>query len=716
MTDRRTATVVVDPDAPADAAGLADGALPDGTDALLLRSTGGRRTVVAPRVDAAADAGTVRLPPAVVEALGVADGDSVVVEPTAVAPARELVVAPVAQLSVRGGEDAVRAELSGRPVVAGDVVSVSLLGGTLDLPVRVTETTPDGPVALDDSTALSVETGPAPAVADLGAGPVPPAAVGGYDATVDACRSAIAAPLRSPDAYRVGGESVAAGVLVAGQRGVGKTHHVRHAAWLADATIRTVDCARLAADGPDSVDDRLDEAARAAATGRSVVVHLDDLDALAGEEGLTPTGRRLGAWIDRVAGLDDAVVVGETRDAEGLDAALTRGGRLARTVTVPAPDDADREAVLSVLFRGVDLAADVDPALLAARTPGYVAADLDAFRARCIEAALARTDAGARPQVTRADVETAAGETTPTAATPVGAIPSTTFDDIGGLAEVKRELTRAVEWPLRYADELARLGVEAPAGVLLYGPPGTGKTMLARAVASTTDANFLMVNGPELLNKYVGESERRVRALFERARESAPAVVFFDEVDALGTARTADGEASAPDRVVSQLLTELDGLEPRERVTVIGATNRPDRIDEALTRPGRFDRRVEVPLPDAAARREILRVHLRGRPVESLDVAELAARTEGYSGSDINALLQEASLLAFEERLDADGAPPGTAADGPVVRRRHVDRALDRVGPSLSRAARERYESAASSVTGGDDGPDGGSDPDDSDD
>jgi transitional endoplasmic reticulum ATPase len=359
-----------------------------------------------------------------------------------------------------------------------------------------------------------------------------------------------------------------------------------------------------------------------------------------------------------------------------------------------------------VLTRGLDLGAEVELTAVADRTLGYVAADLVSFRARIIEAALARTDGTAGSQtLTAADVDTALAETTPSAAPPVGSVPSISFDDIGGLADVKRELTRAIEWPLTYADSLSRLGVDSPAGVLLYGPPGTGKTMLARAVASTTDANFLTVDGPELLNKYVGESERRVRQLFERARDSAPAVVFFDELDALGSARTDDGGSAAPARVVSQLLTELDGLQPREQITVIGATNRPDRIDDALTRPGRFDRLVEVPLPDEDARREILRIHARDRPVEDLDVDRVVDRTAGYSGSDIAAVLQEACLLALEAALgDAavDTDAMATSATDLVVGREDVARALDRIEPSLSPEARERYAAF------GRDDPDGG--------
>jgi transitional endoplasmic reticulum ATPase len=725
MSERVTAAVTTDDDAPPGVVQLPARLDRDAGDVVLVRTGTGTETAARIRFDDALAPGLACLSSDVAEALGVDDDDVVVIEPTTASPARTLAVAPVAQLSVRGGTDAVREALADRPVVVGDRIPVSLLGGTFEVPFRVVETAPEGPVTLDPATELELRSGPAAAVTgSRRTTPVPPTGVGGYDTTVAACRSAVAGPLLDAESYRVDGQSAASGVLVEGQAGVGKTHHVRHAAWLADATILRVDCARLADASTGRVDDRLADRAREAATSTPVVVHLDELDALSTDEGTTPTARLLGAWIEELSGRDDTVVVGETRDAEELADALTRGGRCSRTVAVPNPTADDRAAVLRVLTRGLDLGPEVDLEAVADRTLGYVAADLVSLRARCLEAALARRagsgegDTGS-PTVTIADVETALEATTPSAASPVGSVPSITFDDIGGLAGVKRELTRAVEWPLRHAEALSRLGVDAPAGVLLYGPPGTGKTMLARAVASTTDANFLAVDGPELLNKYVGESERRVRELFDRARDSAPTVVFFDELDALASARSDEGDASAPERVVSQLLTELDGLQPREQVTVIGATNRPDRIDEALIRPGRFDRLVEVPLPDVDARREIIRIHTRDRPVENVDLDRLADLTDGYSGSDIAAMLQEASLLALEERLDATDADaePGseTAAalvtEDLVVHRRHVARALDRVEPSLSVEARERYAAFGNGRNRGvgspSDGPDG---------
>ncbi|WP_048077495.1 26S protease regulatory subunit, partial [Halorubrum sp. AJ67] len=255
--------------------------------------------------------------------------------------------------------------------------------------------------------------------------------------------------------------------------------------------------------------------------------------------------------------------------------------------------------------------------------------------------------------------------------------PAVGWDEVGGLEPAKRELVRAVYWPLEYADRFAEMGIDPPSGVLLHGPPGTGKTLLARAAASLSDANFIPVNGPELLDKYVGASEQAVRDLFATARENAPAVVFFDEVDAVSPKRRGD-DTGAGERVVSQLLTELDGLEPLTDIVVIAATNRPDNIDEALLRPGRIEKAVETPLPDRDARREILRIHAREMPVASdVDLEAVADRTAGYSGGDLAALVREAGLLAIEDGIVDDG--PTTDS---TVGRGHFERALSETSPS----------------------------------
>lgn len=761
---RVAATVTIDPELPPDTVRLRwppidatthtydiadsttnDSASPLDADVVQLRTSNGRMTAAVVRPDSMIDPDTIAVSSNLAAALDISadvkntsetdtgrtvDSDQnaqtdhvATVEPASASPAHQLTVAPVAELSISGGEQTVRQALDTRPLVRGDTIPTIFLDGSLELPVRVTETRPDGPVAITAKTELKLESGPAPDLTLPQQAPIPPSGVGGYDEIIKTCQHTIADPLIYSDAYHVDDRSAASGVLLEGQSGVGKTHLIRHTAWYADATIRTIDCATLASQSPSDLTDELDSHTAAITTGNatSTIVLIDNLDII-GEDNDT-VARQISSWIEKTLQLDSATVVAECTDADAIDSMFTRGGRLSRIISVTAPTPDDRAAIISVLFNDIPTTSHIDYTAVAEQTLGYVAADILNLRARAIEAALTRCNVDSTEEMAEtefrvlpADIETAITKTTPSAAETTGSVPSTSFEDIGGLAAPKRELTRAVEWPLQYPEALSRLGVDAPAGVLLYGPPGTGKTMLARAVASTTDANFLTVDGPELLNKYVGESERRVRQLFTRARDSAPAVVFFDEVDALGSARAGDGDSSATERVVSQLLTELDGLHPREQVTVIGATNRPDRIDDALTRPGRFDRVVEVPLPDPEARQEIIRIHTRDRPTEPLDIDEIATKTEGYSGSDISAVLQEASLLALEEHLGAaeseiidetrtiepnsgqstsSSATPEAIESIEAVRihRRHVDAALDRIGPSLSATARERYAS-----------------------
>jgi transitional endoplasmic reticulum ATPase len=271
-------------------------------------------------------------------------------------------------------------------------------------------------------------------------------------------------------------------------------------------------------------------------------------------------------------------------------------------------------------------------------------------------------------------------------------IPDVSFDDIGGLDEAKRALRRTVEWPLTKPELLEAVDIDPSTGLLLYGPPGTGKTLLARAVASTSDANFIPVDGPEIMDRYVGESERAVRQLFDRARANAPTVIFFDEIDAIGTTRSSDETSQAAERVVSQLLTELDGVEGRDGVFVIGATNRPDLLDDALLRPGRFDRTVSIGMPDVQAREEIFRVHTASHAIDDVHRRELAEQTDGYTGSDIAAVVREAGLLAVEEAMEAS---PGGSVDRAEIQVTpdHYARALKQVEPSLTPAARRRHES-----------------------
>jgi transitional endoplasmic reticulum ATPase len=625
---------------------------------------------------------------------GVRVGDPVTLAAADVRPAESVTLAPVPDLSIRGDGSAVRAALRGRPLSVDDRCTVSLFDGSLDLPLCVLATVPGAPVRVTAATAVDLRDGPADPADDRAREPhVPDETVGGYGETRGALGRAVVAPLIDADAFDARGGRPGTGLLLAGPSGVGKTHLLSHAAWRADAAMVRVDPARLLADGRADLATHLDEARAAADRVDRAVVNLDGIDRATAADG---RGERVSAQvcraIDRLRGTEGVVIAGEARDAAAVPDALRRGDRLATTVTVPPPDREDRTEVLAAVTRGLRIEEGWSPAAVARRAFGFLAADLVALRSRAIAEAVDR--GAAPPTVTAADFEAALSATDPASMRGVGVeTPAVTFEDVGGLADVERELVRAVEWPLRYPEAFAALGVAAPDGVLLYGPPGTGKTLLARAVASTTDANFVPVDGPELLDKYVGESERAVRDLFERARANAPAVVFLDEVDALAPARRGETSgAAAPERVVSQLLTELDGIEPRGGVTVIGATNRPDRLDPALLRPGRLDRLLAVPLPDEAARREIFRVHARDRPVGAVDYDALARRTEGYSGSDVAAIVREAGLLAIEERLDDGTTPDPDAFDALRIEERHLDRAVESVSPSVSGERREYHE------------------------
>ncbi|MEZ3115435.1 AAA family ATPase [Halobaculum sp. MBLA0147] len=684
-------------------AGLADG------DPVVVR--GDRETAARVRIDGELAARSALPAERVADDAGLGVGDTASVRAVTPATATTVRFAPVPDLSIRGGEDAARRAAVETPLTTGDRIGVSLFRGALDVPVRVTDTDPDTVVFVDDDTEIELVAGPASAVtADYSVPHVPDRDVGGYESVRETLAGRIVRPLTGSDAYEAAGRRPPNGLTLVGPSGVGKTHLLRHAAYTADATLIAPEPGALAS-GSD-LGATLEDLRRAAERSPRAVVHLDDLDALGGSGGADRSRvARLAEFVDTLRETDGVVVVGEADAAEAVPSELRRGDRLARTVEVAPPDREDRAAVLDAVTTGVRLAEDADPAAVGARAFGYTAADLltlvDQALESAVERAAATTPSGETPSpvVAARDLETALSETEPSSLRGAAVErPDVTFDDVGGLAGAKRELTRSVEWPLRHPEAFSRLGIDAPNGVLLYGPPGTGKTLLARAVAATTDANFLPVNGPELLDKYVGESERAVRELFERARANAPAVLFFDEIDALAPSRATSSESAAPERVVSQLLTELDGLVPRGGITVIAATNRPDRLDAALLRPGRIDRLVEVPIPDEAARRAIFEVHTRDRPVGDVDYDRLAAATEGYTGSDVEAVVREASLLALEDVLDAapgaaDAADP-RELDGVVVRADHFDRALTRVAPSVDEETLANYESVVEGIAG----------------
>jgi transitional endoplasmic reticulum ATPase len=631
---------------------------------------------------------------------GVTVGETVTVRQVSVADARRVEMeasGPVDDEAV----DALKRALLDRPLRAGDRVRVERLG----LTATVASTDPDGTVTVTEETTLdvagTVDLDDIDGIEDTDSGPrtVEEAApdnaveaervtyedIGGLDEELELVRETVELPLTEPELFRRLDVDPPKGVLLYGPPGTGKTLIAKAVANEVDATFISVKGPEIVSKYKGESEERLREIFDQAAENAPAIVFFDELDAIAGErdEDADMENRVVAQLLTLMDGLEargDVVVVGATNRVDAIDPALRRGGRFDREVEIGAPDEGGRREVLDVHTRGMPLADDVDLDRLAARTHGFVGADLAAVAQEAAMNALRDRENREELRVTRADFEAAMAAVEPSAMREyVAETPTVTFADVGGLDEAKRTLREAVEWPLQYGPLFEAAATEPPSGVLLYGPPGTGKTLLARALAGESEVNFIHVAGPELLDRYVGESEKAVREVFDRARQAAPAIVFFDEIDAIAGRR---GEAhEATERVVSQLLAELDGLAENPNVVVLAATNRMESLDPALLRPGRLESHVEVPDPDEAARREILAVHTRESPLgDDVDLDELAERTAGLSGAEVEALVRTASMRAVREVAEAiDPVEAANHADEVVIRAEHFEVALDSV-------------------------------------
>ncbi|MDT7745538.1 MAG: hypothetical protein QOE59_4616 [Actinomycetota bacterium] len=467
-----------------------------------------------------------------------------------------------------------------------------------------------------------------------------------------------------PDLLTRLGAAARLGVLVVGPEGVGRTTLVRAVAAEADAPLVVLDAPGAAALEAGAAAERVRTACRRAREASSAehgaVLLVPDVETLLPASDPPPLATVVLDELRGVVASGRVALVATAQGHESVDPRLRAPDLVDRELDVAAPDDRDRAELLRVLLREVPLGGDVDLGVIGLRTPGFVAADLVALRREAAVRAALRGP-GAEDDELRLcqdDLLGAVMSVRPVALSSSGSQTlhsgGLTLDDVGDMVETKQALTETVLWPLSYPDSFARLGVDPPRGVLLYGPPGGGKTFLMRALAGTGRLNVFVVKGAELLDKYVGESERAVRELFRRAADAAPALVFLDEVDALAPRRGGSTDAGVADRVVAALLTELDGAEPLREVVVLGATNRPELIDPALLRPGRLERQIYVPPPDAEARTEILRATSKATPLAAdVDLAALAADLEGYSAADCSALVREAALTAMRASLDS---------------------------------------------------------------
>jgi transitional endoplasmic reticulum ATPase len=461
-------------------------------------------------------------------------------------------------------------------------------------------------------------------------------------------------------------------------------------------------------------EERLRQIFKEAEENAPSIIFIDEIDSIAPkrEEVSGDVEKRIVSQLltlmDGIKSRGKLVVIGATNRPNAIDPALRRPGRFDREIEIGIPDEQGRLEVLQIHTRGMPLTEDVDLAAIARVTHGFVGADLEALSKEAAMRSLRRilpeinleepripAEILNRIRVTKQDFEEALRDVQPSAMREVLVQrPNVRWEDIGGLERIKEELAEAIEWPLTHADLFTEADVKPPKGILLYGPPGTGKTMIAKAVATTSEANFISIKGPELISKWVGESEKGVREIFRKARQAAPCIVFFDELDAIAPRRGgSEGDSHVTERVISQMLTEMDGLVDLKGVVVIGATNRPDIIDEALLRPGRFDRILEVPIPDKDSRKQILQIHTKRKPLGSdVNMQKLVEMTEGMTGADIAAIINAAAMSAIREHVT------NKEEEKLEISMRHFEAALGKIKSGSSRKGEARQVSKSKSL------------------
>ncbi|WP_405264902.1 CDC48 family AAA ATPase [Methanobrevibacter sp.] len=638
--------------------------------------------------------GVIRIDGLVRKNSGATIGGEVTIKKTKATEAKKVVLAPI-ENNIRVQGD-VRGLFAGKVMVQGDIIGSqiraprpsmgfnSLFDELMDftpamkeIKFAVVSTNPKDIVIVGPNTEVQLHETPVDVSKIEGVGNLVDVSyedIGGLKEEVKKVREMIEIPLKRPELFEKLGIAPPKGVLMHGPPGTGKT-------LLAKAVASESDAHFIAINGPEIMskyvggsEENLREYFEEAEENSPSIIFIDELDAIAPKREETNgeverrTVAQLLTLMDGLKSRGQVVVIGATNRPDSLDPALRRPGRFDREIEIGVPDSEERKEVLEIHTRNMPLADDVDLDKIANTTHGCVGADLESL---CKEAAM-RVVRRILPEiqndeeipkevmekivVTGDDFKNAQKEIQPSALREVLVqIPDIKWDDVGGLEDVKQELKEAVEWPLKHPETFQRLGIRPPKGTLLYGIPGTGKTLLAKAVASESEANFISVKGPELLSKWVGESEKGVREVFRKAKQASPTVIFFDEIDAIASTRSGnDTDSGVTKRVVNQLLTEMDGLEELEDVAIIAATNRPDILDAGLMRPGRFDRHIQVKEPDEEARISIFKVHTKGMPLaDDVDIKKLAKNTDGYVGADIEAVCREAAMLALRDDLEA---------------------------------------------------------------
>ncbi|MGA7900257.1 MAG: CDC48 family AAA ATPase [Nitrososphaeraceae archaeon] len=644
-------------------------------DALEIASLGKTTTVLNwPARETDKNKGLIRIDGYARNKLDVGINDSVELKRVESKDAKSITLAPTEPLRIVGAEDYLSEYLNGHLMTKGDTIPISVMGQRIDL--VVISTNPSGPVIITDSTKITVSEESAKAVQISKEGGAPSITyedIGGIRNEVARVREMIELPLRHPELFKRLGVEAPKGVLLHGPPGTGKTLLAKAVANETNASFYTIGGPEIMSKYYGESEEKLRNIFEQAEKNAPSIIFIDEIDSIAPkrDEVSGEVERRIVAQLlslmDGMSSRGKVVVIGATNRVNAVDPALRRPGRFDREIELGVPDKDGRLEILQIHARGMPLAKDVDLEKLADISHGFVGADLQALSKEAAMRALRRvlpqidlssesipSETLKKIIVTMQDFTGVIKEMEPSAMREVFVeIPNVKWDDIGGLPDIKEELQEAVEWPLKYQGLFTFVDAAPPKGILLYGPPGTGKTLMAKAAANESEANFISIKGPELLSKWVGESEKGIREVFRKARQAAPCLIFFDEIDAIAPTRGGGfGDSNVTERVISQLLTELDGLEILTNVVVIAATNRPDIIDPALLRPGRFDRLLYVSQPDRESRLQILKIHTKSKPLsEDVSLEQLADLSEGYTGADISSMSSAAVMLALRKHI-----------------------------------------------------------------
>ena len=597
--------------------------------------------------------------------------------------------------SIKGEGDAkyIGTLLDGLPLIEGDTIRANLFG-TRSQDFIVISTIPKGAVVIRANTKIEIkEKGEAKSRGSK----IAYEDIGGLQKELQRVREMIELPLKYPQIFERLGIDPPKGVLLHGPPGCGKTLIARAVAHETAAYFTHITGPEIMGKFYGESEGRLRSVFEEAKSHAPSILFIDEIDAIAPKReemgGEKQVERRvvaqLLALMDGLESRGEVIVIGATNIPNSIDPALRRPGRFDREIAISIPDQRGRLQILDIHTRGMPLAQDVSLDKLAQITHGFVGADLEALCREAAMNALRRLmpnidyqldeipyDSLLKLEVTMNDFREALKEVEPSAIREVFVeIPNVKWSDVGGLEEIKQKLVEAVVWPLKYADLFQQANTKPAKGILLSGPPGTGKTLVAKALANESEVNFISVKGPEIMSKYIGESERGVREVFRKAKQASPCIIFFDEFDSLVPERGLSGDSQVAERVISQFLTELDGLEELKGVLVLASTNRKDLIDSAILRPGRFDFILELPLPDEKARQEIFRVHLRGKPVtDEVDIESLSQETENMSGADIFAICHEASMTAIGDYINS-----GLTNEKLKISRKHFETAIKSV-------------------------------------